>query len=66
VARAVRRAPQRRRAGAPARALYFGALLSGAGAVDLARLRFEEVGDDVPATIPPLPDEPQALDFAAP
>jgi len=34
--------------------------------VDLARLRFEEVGDDVPATIPPLPDEPQALDFAAP
>lgn len=44
----------------------FGALLSGAGAVDLARLRFEEVGDDVPATIPPLPDEPQALDFAAP
>jgi hypothetical protein len=49
-----------------ARALYFGALLSRAGAVDLARLRFEEVGDDVPATIPPLPDEPQALDFAAP
>jgi hypothetical protein len=49
-----------------ARALFFGALLSGAGAVDLARLRFEEVGDDVPATIPPLPDEPQALDFATP
>ena len=49
-----------------ARALYFGALLSRAGAVDLARLRFEEVGDDVPATIPPLPDEPQALDFAVP
>jgi hypothetical protein len=45
---------------------YFGALLSRAGAVDLARLRFEEVGDDVPATVPPLPDEPQALDFAAP
>ena len=49
-----------------ATALYFGALLSRAGAVDLARLRFEEVGDDVPATVPPLPDEPQALDFAAP
>jgi hypothetical protein len=44
-----------------ARALYFGALLSRAGAVDLARLRFEEVGDEVPATVPPLPDEPQAL-----
>ena len=49
-----------------ATALYFGALLSRAGAVDLARLRFEEVSDDIPATVPPLPDEPQALDFAAP
>ncbi len=49
-----------------ARALYFGALLSGAGAADLARLRFEEVGDDVPATVAPLPDEPPALDFATP
>jgi len=44
----------------------FGALLSRAGAVDLAQLRFEEVSDDVPATVPPLPDEPQALDFATP
>ena len=38
-----------------ARILLFGALLSGAGAVDLARLRFEEVGEAVPTTVPPLP-----------
>jgi hypothetical protein len=43
--------------------LLFGALLSGAGTVDLARLRFEEVTEAVPTTVPPLPDEPQALDF---
>jgi hypothetical protein len=43
--------------------LHFGALLSGPGAVDLARPRFEEVGEDVPLTIGRLPDEPQALDF---
>lgn len=47
-----------------ARALYFGALLSRAGAVDLAQLRFEEAGDDAPETIALLPDEPQGLDFA--
>jgi hypothetical protein len=45
----------------------FGALLSGAGAVDLARLRFEEASEDTPVTttitIAPLPDEPQSLDF---
>jgi hypothetical protein len=43
--------------------LAFGALLSGAGAVDLARLRFEEASEDTPATLPTLPDEPQSLDF---
>jgi hypothetical protein len=48
-----------------ARAILFGALLSGAGAIDLTRLRFEEAGDTVPTTIPTLPDEPQALDFGA-
>jgi hypothetical protein len=50
--------------------LHFGVLLSGAGAVDLARPRFEEVGEDIPVTAGPfkarqLPDEPQALDFGA-
>lgn len=49
-----------------ARRLLFGALLDGAGAVDLARLRFEEASADTPATIPLLPDEPQSLDFGAP
>jgi hypothetical protein len=50
-----------------ARQLLFGALLSGAGAVDLARLRFEEVSADTPSTvtIPSLPDEPQSLDFSS-
>jgi hypothetical protein len=46
--------------------LLFGALLSGAGTVDLSRLRFEEVGQTVPTTIPTLPDKPQSLDFSAP
>lgn len=47
--------------------LLFGALLSGAGAVDLARLRFEEASADTPSTVTarPLPDEPQSLDFGA-
>jgi hypothetical protein len=49
--------------------LHFGALLDGAGAIDLARPRFEEVSEAVPvtatATIAQLPDEPQALDFSA-
>ena len=47
--------------------LLFGALLSGAGAVDLARLRFEEASADTPSTvtIAPLPDEPRSLDFGA-
>jgi hypothetical protein len=48
--------------------LNFGALLSGAGALDLTGLRFEEVAADVPVTaaphmVGPLPDEPQGLDF---
>jgi hypothetical protein len=49
--------------------LLFGALLDGAGAVDLARLRFEEASEDTPTTtaviMSPLPDEPQSLDFGA-
>ena len=55
-----------------AKALLFGALLSGAGTLDLTRLRFEEVDAAVPTTAPAtapatahaLPDEPQALDFS--
>jgi hypothetical protein len=49
-----------------AASLHFGVLLSGAGAVDLAQPRFEEVGTEVPVTAKPptpLPDEPQALNF---
>jgi hypothetical protein len=52
-----------------ATSLHFGVLLSGAGAVDLARPRFEAVGTEVPVTArprPPLPDEPQALNFGQP
>ena len=45
--------------------LNFGVLLSGAGAVDVARLHFEQVDESVPVTIGPLPDEPQNLDFGA-
>jgi hypothetical protein len=45
--------------------LLFGVLLSGAGAVDLARLRFEETSEDTPATLALLPDEPRSLDFGA-
>ena len=48
--------------------LLFGALVSRAGAIDLTRLRFEEADPAVPVTLPappPLPDEPQALDFGA-
>lgn len=46
--------------------LHFGVLLAGAGAVDLARPRFEVVGTDVPVTgMPrkPLAAEPQGLDL---
>ena len=52
-----------------ATSLHFGVLLSGAGAVDLAQPRFEAVDTDVPVTAkpsPPLPDEPQALNFGHP
>lgn len=43
--------------------VHFGALLTGAGALDLARPRFEEAGpaDPVPPRL--LPEGPQALDF---
>jgi hypothetical protein len=52
--------------GEDAASVHFGVLLSGAGAVDLARPRFEVVGTDVPVTwIPrrPLAAEPRGLDF---
>jgi hypothetical protein len=39
--------------------LHFGAVLGGAGAMDLTRLRFERVGEDVPVTVGALPDEPR-------
>lgn len=51
-----------------AASLHFGVLLAGAGAVDLARPRFEAVGTDVPlsrAPRRPLPAGPQGLDFGA-
>jgi hypothetical protein len=51
-----------------ARILLFGALVSGAGAIDLTRLRFEEADPDMPVTVSEswvFPDEPQALDFGA-
>lgn len=49
-----------------ATSLHFGVLLGGAGAVDLAKPSFEAVSTEVPVTVkpfPPLPDEPQALNF---
>ena len=52
--------------GQDAASVHFGVLLAGAGAVDLARPRFEVVGTDVPVTwIPPrqLAAGPQGLDF---
>lgn len=52
--------------GQDAASVHFGVLLSGEGAVDLASLRFEIVGGDVPVTWsarPPLAAEPQGLDF---
>jgi hypothetical protein len=54
--------------GQDAASVHFGVLLVGAGAVDLARPRFEVVGADVPVTrIPPKPLAvgPQGLDFGA-
>ena len=48
--------------------VHFGLLLAGAGAVNLARPRFEIVGTDVPVTPiarKPLAPEPQGLDFGA-
>jgi hypothetical protein len=50
-----------------ATSVHFGVLLAGAGAVDLARPRFEVVGADVPARSQarPLAPEPRGLDFGA-
>jgi hypothetical protein len=52
-----------------ATSLHFGVLLAGGGAVDLAKPSFEAVSTEVPVTVkpfPPLPDEPQALNFGQP
>lgn len=54
--------------GQDADSVHFGVLLTGAGAVDLARPRFETVGTDVPVTGAvgkPLASEPQGFDFGA-
>jgi hypothetical protein len=54
--------------GQDAASVHFGVLLGGAGAVDLARPRFDVVGTDVPVapiTKKPLPPESQGLDFGA-
>jgi hypothetical protein len=54
--------------GEEADSVHFGVLLGGAGAVDLARPRFEVVGSDVPVTRVtrrPLALEPRGLDFGA-
>jgi hypothetical protein len=53
--------------GEDAVSVHFGVLLAGAGAVDLARPRFEVVGTDVPVTISrrTLAAGPQGLDFGA-
>jgi hypothetical protein len=49
--------------------LHFGALLKGAGALEITSTRFGEVDETVPVTTRPytetLPEEPQALDFGA-
>jgi hypothetical protein len=45
--------------------IAFGATLSGAGAIWVDDIRFEEVGRDVPTTVPP-PPPPQNLDFETP
>jgi hypothetical protein len=49
--------------------LHFGALLDGAGALEITRPRFAEVAQTVPVTTRPfsdaLADEPRALDFRA-
>jgi hypothetical protein len=54
--------------GEDAASVHFGVLLAGAGAVDLARPRFEVVGTDVPVTVAPrkpLAAGPRGLDFGA-
>jgi hypothetical protein len=55
--------------GEDAFSVHFGVLLAGAGAVDIARPRFEVVGPEVPitqVTQRPPASEPQGLDFGAP
>ncbi|MEZ0364885.1 hypothetical protein ACAG26_14440 [Mycobacterium sp. pUA109] len=47
-----------------ASAIAFGVLLQGTGSVDIAGLRFEEVGSDVPVTGTPQATEPVNLDFS--
>ncbi|OHV03426.1 hypothetical protein [Mycobacterium talmoniae] len=47
-----------------ASAIAFGVLLNGTGSVDISRLRFEEVGSDVPVTGTPQATEPVNLDFS--
>ncbi len=47
-----------------ARALAFGVLLSGPGAVDISGLRLERVGLEVPVTGTPQVTEPVNLDFS--
>jgi hypothetical protein len=52
--------------GEDAASVHFGVLLGGAGAVDLARPRFEVVGTDVPITLISrklMASEPRGLDF---
>jgi hypothetical protein len=48
---------------ADAVSVHFGALLVGAGALDLARPRFEDVGQADPVPLKSLPEEPRGLDF---
>src|SRR5947208_1415143 len=50
--------------GADAVSIHFGVLLAGRGAVDVAKLGFDEVDGTVAPTSPTrLADEPQDLDF---
>lgn len=49
---------------ADATSIHFGVLLTGGGAVDVARLGFEEVDGSVTPTDSPLATGPRGLDFA--
>ncbi|GAA2037705.1 hypothetical protein GCM10009839_43800 [Catenulispora yoronensis] len=50
---------------ADATSIHFGVMLTGGGAIDVARLDFEEVDDSVAPTNSPLATGPQGLDFNA-